>query len=80
MFVIILQECKLFDRNINDLQHEKTELESKLSKLNDKLIQLQTNINDLIRNIEDIGATKLKVSIFCFYYYHLLIKMSINYD
>lgn len=45
------------------------ELESKFSILNDRLIELQININNLIRNIEDIGGTKLKVSIWFLFFY-----------
>lgn len=39
------------------------ELESKLLYFKDRLIQIQKCINDLIRNIDDVGATKIKVSI-----------------
>lgn len=60
---IILQECKKLDRNINDLQHYKVELESKLTYLKERLIKIQKDINDLVENIEDTSVTKIKVCI-----------------
>lgn len=60
---IILQECKKLDRNINDLQHYKVELDSKLTYLKERLIKIQKDINDLVENIEDTSVTKIKVCI-----------------
>ncbi|VVC24084.1 Hypothetical protein CINCED_3A023271 [Cinara cedri] len=56
----IKMECKKLDRIMNDLEHSKMELESKIAYADDRLNEVHKNINDLIKNIEDICATKTK--------------------